>query len=384
MIPAFTLTRSIPIHVTRFAGEVAQEEERPELMPFLLMARDHGAITARDAAGHLLGAAQGREQIARRLLETLERTGAMARRQDGKTWALTEAGREALEKEEVFIAERGDWEVWHADDPLLPHGLIHLAVAEEPRAGEETRRDAPQRRASPPHATLDALKGLPLAPIMGGARRRIDELPDQVEPREGKTAQLIWDVAARRLALKLDGRSCDLPAPVLSHAETFDALLEAADLASRWDSDREVLRRAFPDLSDAARRSMIEDVDFAGRSGRRSIRPGQLAEDLPGPIPVPGCGAFDPTTVRGVSICASTQAHAEDWATWRLLDAMDDIASARRFAAWREQASESFAEFAPLALPGRAELAARALPRIAGEPLSAAAWNLNAAEDWSL
>ena len=53
------------------------------------------------------------------------------------------------------------------------------------------------------------------------------------------------------------------------------------------------------------------------------------------------------------------------------------------FAALKGEALDG-AEFAPFALPGRAELAARALPRTAGAPLSAAAWNLNAAEDWSL
>ena len=140
MIPAFSLTRSIEILVTRFAGEVAKEEKRPELMPFLLMARDRGVIADSSAAGHLLGASEGRWQVARRLLEQLERSGALEK-QEKDGWKLTQAGHEAVETEAVFIAERGSWEVWHVCDPLLPHGLIQLTEYTELAQGFAPRAD---------------------------------------------------------------------------------------------------------------------------------------------------------------------------------------------------------------------------------------------------
>ncbi|WP_066705263.1 hypothetical protein [Celeribacter ethanolicus] len=365
MIPAFTLTRTIEIRVTRFAGEVSKEEKRPELMPFLLMARDHGAISAGSAARHLLGVSEGRRQIARRLLEQLERSGALYA-SESREWKLSAAGHEALEKEAVFIAERSSWEIWHTRDPLLPHGLIQLQVYEEPKAFEEVRHDAPKRKAERPHKTLDELKGLRFAPIMGGERRRIDDLPDQVEPHETRTGTLKWEVAKRRLSLKIDGESFDLPAPELSHHATFEALLATVGLTSDWDKRSEVLHRSFSDLPDASRRSMSEDVTF------------------PSPVRLHGYGDFDTATVLGIEINARTRSDAEAWAEWRLEDGVNEIACSRRFAEWRAQAAAPFSAFMPLALPDRADLAARTRPSETGAPMSAVAWNLTAAEDWNL
>ncbi|MCE8439456.1 hypothetical protein [Rhodovulum sulfidophilum] len=365
MIPAFTLTRSIDILVNRFAGEVAKEEKRPELMPFLLMARDHGEITDRSAAGHLLGASEGRRQVARRLLEQLERSGALEK-QEKDRWKLTEAGREAVETEVVFIAERGSWEVWHACDPLLPHGLIQLTPYKEPKAFDEVRKDAPKRKATPLHRTLEALKDLPLSPIMGGARRRIGELPTKVEELGSKTGTLAWEVASRRLSVTIDEKSFDLAAPSLSHDATFEALLATAGLTSDWDKGAEVLRRSFGDLPEASRRSMCEDVTFPGR------------------IRLLDYGGFDMTTVRGIRINARTRTDAEAWASWRLEDKIDDIACTRRFAEWSEWAQAPFEYFAPIKLPLRSDLAARTRPAEPSTLRSAVAWNLIAAEDWNL
>ena len=364
MIPAFTLTRSIEILVTRFAGEVAKEEKRPELMPFLLMARDHGEITDKSAAGHLLGASEGRRPVARRLLEQLERSGALEKQEKGR-WKLTQTGHEAVETEAVFIAERGSWEVWHACDPLLPHGLIQLTNYTEPKAFDEVR-DAPKRKATSPHPTLDALKALPLAPIMRGERRRIDELPTKVERLASKTGQLAWEVASRRLSLTIDEKSFDLAAPSLSHDATFEALLATAGLISDWEKGAKVLRRSFGDLPDASRRSMREDVTF------------------PGQVRLLDYGGFDMTTVRGIRINARTPADAEAWAFWRLKDKIDDIACTRRFAEWSEWAQAPFEDFAPIKLPSRSDLAARTRPAETSTLRSAVAWNLIAAEDWNL
>ena len=365
MIPAFTLTRSINIHVTRFAGEVAKEEKRPELMPFLLMARDNSEITAASAAGHLLGAREGRSQIARRLLERLERSGALEGQGAGG-WKLTGAGQEALGKEAVFIAERGSWEVWHTSDPLLPHGLIQLTEYNEPKAFDEVKHDAPKRDAKRPDTTLDALKGLPLAPIMGGERRRIDDLPDRVELQDTRTGTLEWDVAKRRLSLTVDEKSFDLPAPKLSHKATFEALLETKGLTSDWDAGAEVLRRSFNDLPEAFRRSMKEDVTF------------------PGPVRLHEYGEFEQIMVCGIDINARTAPDAKDWAVWRLEDRINEIACSRRFDEWRSEAVAPFVAFAPFDLPTRECLAARTRPAKTGAPLSTVAWNLTAAEDWNL
>lgn len=365
MIPAFTLTRSIDILVTRFAGEVAKEEKRPELMPFLLMAHDHGEITDKSAAGHLLGASEGRRQVARRLLEQLERSGTLEK-QEKDRWKLTQTGREAIETEAVFIAESGSWEVWYACDPLLPHGLIQLTPHTEPNAFEEVRKDAPKRKATPPHSALDALKDLPLTPIMGGTRRRIGELPAKVEKLESKTGTLAWEVASRRLSLTIDEKSFDLAAPSLSHDATFEALLETAGLISDWDRGAKILRRSFDDLPNASRQSMQEDVTF------------------PGQIRVHDYGGFDTTTVRGIRVNARTPADAEAWASWRLEDKIDDIACTRRFAEWSERAKAPFKDFAPLKQPSRSDLAARICSAETGPRRSAIAWNLIAAEDWNL
>ena len=365
MIPDFTLTRSIEIRVTRFAGEVSKEEKRPELMPFLMMARDHGAISAVSAAGHLLGASEGRRPIAKRLLEQLERSGALEA-QGNREWKLTEAGQEALEKEAVFIGETGSWEIWHTSDQLLPHGLIQLQAYAEPKAFEEIRRDAPKRNAGRPHLTLDVLKGLPLKPIMDGARRRIDALPDKVEILENKSGTLSWEVAKGRLTFTVDEKSFDLPAPRLSHAAAFEELLINKGMIADWDTERQMLRSGFADLSEADRRRMCVDINFTD------------------PVRLCDYGNFDQTTVSGIEINARTRPDAKAWAEWRLQDGINEIACSRRFAEWREQAAAPFSAFMPLNLPDRADLAARTRPTETGSPRSAVNWNLTAAEDWNL
>ena len=368
MIPVFKLKRSIEIQVTRFSGEVAQEEKRPELMPFLIMARDHGSITASSVAAHLLGAEEGRRQIARRLLEKLVQTGSIEALDNGR-WGLTAAGDEALEKKALFIPERGSWEVWSANDPLLPHGLIDLIDLkdhQEPGASEEVRDAKLNRDSARPRATLANLRDRPLATVMGGDRWRIDELPERVKQEKSKTGTLTWEVGKNSLSLTVDDKSYILHAPEISQRAAFEALLKDGGLISDWDVEREVLRRGFDDVHVVSRRSMREDISFS-------------SPVLPHPY-----GRFDKTTVCGIDIAARTRSDAEAWAAWRLEEMIDDVACTRRFGRWREQACTPFAAFMPLDLPSRNELAARTRPAEPSAQLSNVAWNLAAAEDWNL
>lgn len=363
------LKRQITIRVWRVVGLVAKAVRRKELEPVLLRAREKGGTNAEDVAKHLLFA-RSRKVVAERLLRIGTAYGLL--KEDRRIYTLTEDGDRAITEGKVFVPEHGAWTVWVSEDPLLPSPLLCMeAWNKEPDAYTETRQDAKVERSFErlPCKLRDILKMEIMPPASGdGIAVRIDELEEQAEAADPDgSLSLTWNVREHRLHLqgKLDGRKVDseLKAPDIPPDEIWAALLGSEGLTEDWDRQRCALRVSFGETTENEREGMSRDLAFRKPS-------------------VHDFEEFEPLTVPGVPIAARSPADARQWSVWRLKARIDDFATTKRYAGWREDAARPFVEHDPK-LPTRAKLAKSEWGAVTGRP-TPRAWHLIAAVDWRL
>ena len=364
------LTRPVVIRGWRVVGLIARAGKRRELEPLLRRAEETGGTSAEDVAEHLLGA-RSRKVVAERLLRIGTSLLLLEERRD-RRFVLTDVGRRALDSGRVLLPERGAWTVWASDDPLLPVPVLRVESWDEQEGAYfEARRDQEEQRSfvSLPD-WLDDVQGVEFMPSASadGIVVCIDALEENAEAVVPVASlNLEWNVTRGRLRLRgqWDGDTVDagLEAPQVPPSEVWDALLDGEGLKEHWDGERQALRVPFGDTTEGERESMSRELEF------REPR-------------VPGCGEFDPLASPETAITAGSRGDAREWSRWRLNARVRDFATARRYAAWWDEAVAPFAGHG-LELPARAELAASGWKPAVGRP-GPRAWHLVAAEDWEL
>lgn len=368
--PSIRLKRPIKIYCWRVIGQVARASKRIDLMPVLLRARESGSTDAGDIAGHLFFEARSRRIVAQRLLDLAERYRLLEQRE--RRYFLSESGRIALETEQVFVPEYGTWTIWASDDPLLRTPILHVEPWVEPPAydeilgkGRDSVRDRQFKKL--PGWVRDTV-GIVLEPLVSGAPLRIDQLEADGEvATSDATLRAAWDVSQARL--RVEGSlaraqvNTVIDAPTIGAHAVWKQLLQAEGLWPQWDLTSHVLRVGFEDVTPQEQESLIRVMAFS--------RPD-----------ITGLGAFDATTVDGVSLQARTELDACRWAESRLNARVRDYATEERFSAWTTEATSPFAEFRPTT-PSRKQLADAAKRAWPDRP-KPSAWHLVAAEDWSL
>lgn len=370
------LQRTIEVHCWHVVGRVARAVKRPELLPVLLRAREAQSTNERDVAEHLLREAQGRQVVARRLLDIEVSLRLLEQRE--REYVLTDEGRRVLESEQVFVPEEGTWTVWASDDPMLPTPVIRLEKWNEPSAlaetGNKDKRDEAGSRANRmkrlPSWLTDPLRDQWLSVLMaekGRGEARLETIEKQGEAIGKVELRVRWNVSSAQTVLtgSLDGKPVDhrLDPPGRKKDEVWRELLQGERLWERWDKTESVLRFRFDESKPEERQSMQADLTFN--------RP-----------KITDVGVFDPCRVTGVRLRARSTEDAEHWARWRLMERVGEFATQERFARWINEASEPFAEFAP-SMPTRAVLAHEAWEGRGSRP-APRGWYLMAAEDWGL
>lgn len=402
------LERSVPARCWRVVGQVAKADERPELIPVLLRARETGGTDADDLAGHLFFEAQSRRAVGERLLRIAHDYGLVEKKEavpengplsiganggsryslgslitslavpstyeevrgaevhDG-VFALTEAGETAIDTEEVLVPKRGTWSIWTSDDPLLRSPILRVYAWTEPSACKEVFDKESTRRPTRLPDWLRDVAAKPIRPAAQGAAVRIDELNPQAEAVDGRL-RLSWNVGEGRLQLSgtLEGQEIEteLEAPPVSLDQIWSILLhEEEALLWWWDEDRQQLRVAFDETDETERETMTRDLRFESPK-------------------IPDYGEFETLTVRDVPITPATEADAQSWANWCLLARVRDYATSARYAAWREEAAAPFVPY-EIELPTRTELLDKLWNQTGDRP-EPRAWRLAAAEDWNL
>lgn len=363
------LERSIDVRCWRVVGQVARAAKRTELIVVLKRALEAGQTDAEDVAKHLLFEPRSRLVVAQRLLAIAERYRLLESKE--KRYVLTEVGREAVEKEQVFVPEHGTWTVWASEEPLLSGCVLHVEPWNEPTAFDEVNdKNISSKRpiGALPEWLLGA-SGSTVLPIVGGATLRIDELEKQGESVQPPKAALraIWNVSEVRL--RVIGELGDQPVDAVLRAPAEGAdgvwmqLLQGEQLQTKWDSTVSALRIDFEEVARAEREPMKRAVVFK--------RP-----------EIGGLGKFDETTVENVALRARSADDAERWVEWRLRERVRDYALSDRFDQWAREAVSPFEEFQPR-VPTRSDLAELEKRDWPARP-TPAAWHLVAAEDWSL
>ncbi|ROL69875.1 hypothetical protein BK634_19300 [Pseudomonas chlororaphis] len=367
------LTREVSISCWHVLGEVARATQRPELLPLLQRAGMKSAIDALDIAIHLF-CEPSRQTAARRLLEIAcglgllqllpEFSGSGANR---GAYGLTELGREALQREEVFVPEHACWRLWASDDPLLECPVLLIEPIKEPRAKQEVhKKEQPVPEKIP--SWLNQVLRKTITPPGNKEALRIEQLEKNLQPQEVQaTLMATWDVDNTRLQLhgKLDETLIDTPscAPKVTAQAVWQGLLQSAGLHEDWDTETLALKRSF-DASNAAERN-------------------SLRADLHVSTPqLPKLGRFDDLSIGRVALTPCSPDDAQRWAQWRLLEHINHYASTEQFETWTTQAHAPFHTF-KLTTPQRKELAEQTWQRRENSRATTT-WHLVAAEDWGL
>ena len=369
MKPTIVLARRVavtPWHLDAKVALAAQREWEPAVLRFIA---DAGEVTPKHVAEQLLG---GRFAVARRLLGICEGLGLVEQSSLG-AYVLTEDGAHAAASGEILIPESGTWTLWHSADRMLLSPVIAL----EPFADLSTSADITRNKRREPMRKfvllpggVRDLRGKTVSILHGPHRRvRFDDLRPNGEDASDAYPSLTLELelsithASARIHGTLARRPIDvgLDQTGPSYDEAWQALLASASVLDRWDEAAGALRVRFDETTDEERKNFTRTLVVRRPS-------------------VGTWGTFDDTTVNGVWLAPATPADAEAWATWRLRQAVQRMATRELFATWSRTAVEPFGVPAPT-LPDRAALAA--LTRSNDRP-TPTYWRLQAAEDWNL
>ena len=367
------LSRQVSIFCWHVIGEVARATQRPELLPLLQRTDVKEAIDAHDIAVHLF-CEPSRLAAARRLLDIACGLGLLQQLPDPGaqgakrcSYSLTELGRDALQRKEVFVPEYACWRLWSSDDTLLECPVLLVEPFEEPRARQDVRsKEHPTHEKIP--AWLNQALRKTITPLGNKEALRIELLEKNLQPQKTKaTLVATWDVDHSGLQLhgNLDGTPIDTPssAPPLTAQAVWQGLLQSAGLVDDWDDQALALKRSFDTSSDAERNSLRADL---------RVPAPQLAK----------LGRFDDLRIARVALTPRSHDDAQRWAQWRLLEHVNHYASSERFKTWTTQAYESFLSF-ELSAPRRKDLAEQTWQQRENSRATTL-WHLVAAEDWGL
>lgn len=369
------LRRSLSVSRFHVVGEVGFSERRDEIRAIMQLGVERGGrIGANDVSDHLLG---GRTPtVGLRLLRLCEELGLVEWdiRARERIAILTDDGREVAVTGDVFVPERGVWDIWVTDDPLVPEQerLLRVEPYAEPRAKDEVYQDSDRDAreiVKLPDWVRDAcdVQGVP---YFGDGRAvsniELDENAEEADAgarvtlalrlslKKSPEVHVRGNVGGRQNAYKLE----DVPMP------SFDEVWQASlgRHASVWDG-RSLGVRFDGQMTDDERRSFVRTMRFSGYTH-------------------PEFGNFDGFEVSGVPLRPLTNDDASAWANWRLADGIHGYVHSAEYQRRADELRERFAGY-QITLMARAELAA-ALRARSGERPNRAYWHVMAPLDWGL
>ena len=380
------LQRPVEVRAWRFQGEVGILQPQPWVVAVAKMAAElDGSVSTEDVSRQLLG---GRFPIALGLIQQCLTLNLLEEyHADGiAKYRLTEFGRRAAERGEVFVPQPGTWTLWVTEDDMLDERLLLLEPWREPSALDEVGRNRHiglNRDFVSAPRWLRELEGREIQLPMGEHRLvRILSILDQIEDANSGNLSVHFHLnsSAANTHVRLIG---SLPQPkrkgkdqapepkvfdssarkiATTFEECWQALLECEGLSEKWDAQLGALQVSFPAI-DNERRTLLGEQHF----------------NYPG---IPGLGFFNATQVRDIPLSPATETDAHKWAHWLLREKITTYASERQFKQWSEEACAPFIKWQPT-LPARKELAARYRPKDGNTP-SQIFWNLQAPHDWNL
>lgn len=374
MNPTFELTRLIAVRRYDLVAKIACEEERPELKPVLLWARQESKgkrpLKAEALAAHLLGPGSGMVTVAKRLLSLCLDLKLIT---EDKA-RLTDHGNQAASSGKVLLPDKGEWSIWAAEDPLLPFPIIGVKPRTEDAAKAGGRRpgDSPQRAAKLPKWIL-AAQGKDASMLLDGRLARFDEISTPANTVECTDSLTIRWTIGERQSLRVTGKLDDRPridhaidAGALPSAEKVWAqLLDSKQLTGAWNRERSALQTSFEALkNDDERNNMRIALRFESPT-------------------IDKCGRFSDLTVDEVALMPNSQQAAAQWSRHQLEAQLREYQTKRRYTELTQQVQARFPDW-KVDLPDREQLAQQIEKRSKSSQRPRSFWALKAALDWNL
>ncbi|KHD11820.1 hypothetical protein PN36_28615 [Candidatus Thiomargarita nelsonii] len=357
--------RTLNIQRYRIIAEVARTQKRDELQAVLLLAQERGHVSAKMVADELLG--NRPETVGKRLIQICF-THKLLLEKESNYYILTKTGQTALEKEKIFIPERGTWEIWVTDDPLWANALIQIKPFNETQARNEIKnqkglKERCQDMQDIPNWLVKKLQGQIITPLADdrNAEYRFDELAEKgelVTPDANITATLtIGETSDLLFTGKIINKECHYQE---QHPMTFQSawhqILEQQNWLTRWRTQQEVLDVSYQDLSEQERASFHKDYPIS--------KPCLTDLDI-----------FDDTTINNIPIAPATQQDANHWAHWLLERDTNRYVLKGDFETMQNKVTEFFPDY-EITFPEQSEFAQQLRPR--------AYWYLQAPLDWQI
>ncbi len=359
--------RCLNIQCYRILAEVARTQKRDELQAVLLLAQERGHISAKMVADELLG--NRPETVGKRLIQICV-THNLLKVEQESNYVLTETGQTALEKEKIFIPERGTWEIWVTDDLLWASALIQIKPFNEPPAFKETGKleERDKNMQNLPEWIVKKLQGQIITPLADdrNAEYRFDKLAEKGElviaPDANITATLtIGDTSDLLFTGKIVNKECRYQE---QHPMTFQSawhqILQQQNWRTRWHTQQqEALDVSYQDLSEQELANFHKDYPIS--------KPDLTDLDK-----------FDDTTINNVPIAPATQQDASHWAHWLLERNTNQYVLKGDFETMQNKVTEFFPDY-KITFPEQSQFAQQLR-----QTNQRAYWYLQAPLDWQI
>ena len=327
------LIRTVECKTFDVKATVAVGRDRPEFLAVALLANDlDRSISGKDLSDYLFGELY---ELGERVLERSVSIGLLDWSEgSNETWKfanLSQAGKEAIEREKVLISEEGVWRFYYLDDPIIKDRLIHFEHIEVPKAGEERRSlknggSRPNNSAFTPeflkrHQEHTFISVVDSTPFMlqemskKGEKLSSEKLTLHTKVTPGKKLDItlqgeLKSPSRKGSPLRVD-QYFDPPEDLLSvtyNKVRVELETQGSDVAPReYGEGNLVVPVRFDErLDKAARSSMRMDIQVSNPD-----------------LSSLGLGQFETTELKGVSIEPETDEDARQWARWLLLNGMD-------------------------------------------------------------
>jgi len=342
-----SLQRKIDIESYKAIIELGRNEARDDIISVLMLAQEHdGKITPELICQELL--ANRPKKMGELIIKRCKELELF----DNENY-LTELGKISIDSKEVFLFERGLFEITCTKDPLLPQVILDLKPQARLKLSQELSAERRARENSSESFEDVDVQELPqwltqtegsIVDLLGNSKdrvliKKIEKMGQSIPA--GSSHQLQGEIKIEdngSISFSISGRfNGKLPAPELNFQDVWRVLL--GEKSKNWDESTSPpkLRLRLGELNETEINSFKKDIEFTEPS-------------------LPNYGTFETTIVRGVPIGPETQKDAEQWGEKLLKSRLSVYQFKKVYQNLIKEIASKFPKF-KISLPSRTDLA---------------------------
>lgn len=311
------LSRTVEVRCIDVAATVAVEQDRPEFLAIVLLAKHLGGqLSPQHVRQELFKPLP--EQACRLALDRCVKLRMLE--WDGGVARLAELGEMAIETGKVLVAEQGVWRFHVVDDPLVPHPVVHAERSKTESAYASLKQqkgegDFSGHSSLTPSLLRDSINATSQRSLADYKLRQIQHVGERGQVR-GKAA------------VKLDFSWSEHGAPMVRLTGKLPESEHRLDAVTSPDVGSWTYDNLWTEL--AAEAAGIPAEVLSGIQGHLGVRAVPIPFEAVGPegrktfrkdFPVPETnfqriGAFQPSSLSQVDILPATDRDAQEWCEW--------------------------------------------------------------------